>query len=136
MTEEHVEHPADFPLVAEDLGPAAGLDRDAGLGRHLPDERRDVDPTAPLPTRRGLRVERGEHLHDVVERREGGLDAEAGLAGGRRSVLLGREREGGGGGLVLSTCTPRRRRSAAPWASCVRSQPSSWRVSLPFDTGE
>ncbi len=40
----------------------------------------------------------------------------------------------GGGGAWVSAVTPLRRRSAAPWASCVRSQPSSCRVSLPLDT--
>ena len=39
-----------------------------------------------------------------------------------------------GGGAWVSADTPLRRRSAAPCASCVSSQPSSCRVSLPFDT--
>ena len=72
--DEHLEHAAKLGLVAEDLRAAARLDRDARARRDFPEQRRQIDATAPAP-RRAAGVERGEHLHGVVERVELGLDA-------------------------------------------------------------
>ena len=83
---------------------------------------RSIRPRRPRSCR--VRVQVRQHAHRVVER-------------GQRRVDAARRRPRPrpcGGGACVSADTPLRSRSAAPWASCVSSQPSSCRVSLPFDT--
>ena len=86
VPEHHMEHPPQFRFVAEDLGPATRLDRHESVGRHLPEERREVDSSAPPANAHRLLMQTREHAHRVVERRQRRVDT-AGVDTGRRRSL-------------------------------------------------